>query len=104
MDRSKAIFDWIFGIGGQYELFYFASKDVGLSGEALEARRVHETKSASTVRDKLAPQFSTLPAVWGFLMEKHDLYSASKLIDGTTNAHGRDDALKASYGATVKMS
>jgi hypothetical protein len=101
MERSKAIFDWIFGIGDQYELFYFASENVGLSSEALEARRVHETKSFRTVRDKLAPQHTTLQEVWTFLVENHDLYTASKLIDGFTDAdiNGRNDALKASYGA-----
>ena len=104
MERSKAIFDWIFGIGDQYELFYLASQDIGLSSEALEARRVHETKSFRFVTDKLAPQYTTLQGVWKFLVEKHDLYTVSKLIDAFTEPDnkGRNDALKASYG-TVKI-
>jgi hypothetical protein len=105
MNRTKVIFDWIFGIDidrlHPYQLAYFASPDVGLSEDALRARRDHETRSAETIRTKLAPKYTTMKQVWMFMNQKHDLYTASKLIVGATQvgSHSRDDALKASYGA-----
>jgi hypothetical protein len=100
MARTKAIFDWIFGMGKQnYKLYYFASKDVGLTEEALEARKEHEERSARTVSEKLAPQYKTMKDLWKFINENHDLYAASKLIAGATQIDDvRGDALKASYG------
>jgi hypothetical protein len=39
--------------------------------------------------------------VWVFMNENHDLYTATKLIDGATKVmtDERNDALKASYGS-----
>jgi hypothetical protein len=92
MDRTKVIFDWIFGIDNDpanpYHLAYVASPDVGLSDE--------------TIRTKLAPKYTTMKQVWMFMNQNHDLYTASKLIAGAMQLgnHSRDDALKESYGAT----
>ncbi len=105
MDRTKVIFDWIFGVDQDsrhpYHLSYFESPNVGLSEEALDARQVHEMNSAKTIRSKLAPKYRTLKDVWTFINTNHDLYTASKLIDGTmkANAKSKNDALKKSYGA-----
>lgn len=81
---------------------YFALPDVGLSDDALRARRDHETRSAETIRTKLAPKHTTMKQVWMFMNQNHDLYTASKLIAEAMQLgnHSRDDALKASYGAT----
>ena len=110
MDRTKAIFDWIFAVppaGADwsmnsgiepYQLMYLASPDVGLSNQALKARRQHEAKGAKTVREKLAPQHTTLKQVWEFVTTKHDLYTATKLIDGATEVSDNDGSLKDSYG------
>ena len=108
MDRTKAIFDWIFGIDNSktnpYHLTYFASANVGLTDEALQARHHHETRSADTVRTKLSPKYRTMKDVWVFMNENHDLYTATKLIAGATKVtqDERNDALKASYGAQRK--
>jgi hypothetical protein len=123
MERTKVIFDWIFGIasdGGDsktkrrsstknrnnnYQLTYFASPNVGLTEEALQARRIHEEKSTQTIRMKLTPQYQTLPDLWKFINQNHDLYTADKLIAGATQvASVRNDALKASYGAAATTS
>ena len=105
MDRTKIIFDWIFGIDidrdNPYQLAYFASPDVGLSEDALRARCDHETRSAKTICTKLVPKYTTMKEVWMFLNQNHDLYTASKLIGGVAQdgLDSRNDALKASYGA-----
>jgi len=100
MPRSKAIFDWIFGLGGRhYELYYLQSPNVGLSEEAVEARREREARSLASV-EKFAESMKTMRDVWSFLNERHDLYTASKLADRARNA-GEDasDLVKKSYGA-----
>jgi hypothetical protein len=108
MDRTKAIFDWIFGIENSntnpYHLTYFASADVGLTEEALQARQHHEKRSAETVRTKLSQNYRTMKDVWVFMNENHDLYTATKLVAGATKVtrDERNDALKASYGAKGK--
>jgi hypothetical protein len=105
MDRTKVIFDWIFGVDRDsrhpYHLSYFESPNEGLSEEALNARQVHEMKSAKTIRSTLVPSYKTMKEVWTFLNQHHDLYTSSKLIDGTSkaNANSKSNALKKSYGA-----
>lgn len=109
MDRTKAIFDWIFGMDhdrnhAPYQLSYFASKDVGLTNEALQARQDHEKRSTETIQTKLVPKYTSMKEVWMFINQNHDLYTAEKLIAAgatqvTKNNNVRNDALKASYGA-----
>eukprot|EP00540_Astrosyne_radiata_P022720 CAMPEP_0116822150 /NCGR_PEP_ID=MMETSP0418-20121206/107_1 /TAXON_ID=1158023 /ORGANISM="Astrosyne radiata, Strain 13vi08-1A" /LENGTH=197 /DNA_ID=CAMNT_0004450229 /DNA_START=222 /DNA_END=815 /DNA_ORIENTATION=- len=103
IERTKAIFDWIFSIGEEdYELYYFGSEDVGLSTEALDARRAHEAKGTKNVREILAPRYRTMRDVWDFVMHKHDLYTASKLVEGARALPRENAALEASYGASKK--
>lgn len=104
MERTKAIFDWIFGIDNVgYELYYLSSENVGLTETGLEARRLHENKGAKSVTQKLAPQYTTLKDVWGFLNHNHDLYTATKLVERARNCDAtteRSESLKESYGAS----
>ncbi|EEC47476.1 predicted protein [Phaeodactylum tricornutum CCAP 1055/1] len=90
MDRSKAIFEWIFGIDSEkragYELYFLSSLDGDLSEEALRARQNKEAKGLSSVR-KYSTKYRTLSDVWSFLNNEHDLYKASKLVErGRSNA------------------
>lgn len=107
MARTKIIFDWIFlqcdkdGRRPKYNLNYLSSENVGLSEEAVQARKEREAKSEETVREKLSPKYQSLKDVWGFLNQHHSLYTASKLVE---RARGNGDALasamvKQSYGA-----
>ena len=101
MDRTKAIFDWIFGIGEGYELYYLSSDNIGLTQEGLHARREHEANGARTVQQKLAPSHTTMQDVWAFLNQQHDLYTASKLASRARSSGISDiasSALKESYG------
>ena len=121
MERTRAIFDWIFSLpspsssltrtshkkrngidndGTPYELFYLQSPNLGLSEQAVAARREREASSARTVREILAPKYATrLQDVYHFLTQDHSLYTAHKLVD---RGRGGGDDLKAS--AMVRLS
>jgi uncharacterized SAM-binding protein YcdF (DUF218 family) len=112
MERTKAIFDWIFlqcdkddtRTGRRpknYKLYYLSSPNVGLSEQAVQARKEREAQSEQTVRETLAPRYKKLKDVWGFLNQHHSLYTASKLVDrarGNGNATA-SEMVKQSYGA-----
>ncbi|KAL7431089.1 hypothetical protein ACHAXM_002520 [Skeletonema potamos] len=107
--RTKAIFDWIFSVpatkGGpstNYELFYLSCNNVGLSNEAVEARRSHEKRGEMNVVGNLARQYTNLNSVLEFMTTKHDFYAANKLVRqslGDGNGEKRSgNLLKLSYG------
>ena len=51
MPRSKAIFEWVFGLTpGRYELQFEASPDEGLDAKLLERRRAKEAGSLEALR------------------------------------------------------
>jgi len=107
--RTKAIFDWIFSVPNtengpspNYELFYLSCNNVGLSNEAVEARRSHEKRGEMNVLENLSEQYTTLKSVLGFLTTNHDFYAANKLVRqsmGDGNDEKRSgNLLKLSYG------
>ena len=110
VERTKAIFDWIFnaenqlGDPSQYELYYFSCRNVGLTDEAVETRKERESKSAQNVRERLSKQYTTLHGVWEFLTQNHDFYNAKKMtlrakqkVDNS-NLDAKTLALIESYG------
>jgi hypothetical protein len=101
MPRTKAIFDWIFGLdSNQYQLHYLESPDVGLSEEALNARIEKERKAFESVK-LLSNQYRSLREVWTFLNFRHDLYSSSSLVQRGQSKEGSEsvgDLIKKSYG------
>ena len=104
MERTKAIFDWIFSLDSPqspYEVSYLQSPDVGLAEDALEARREKEAKSLVAVQ-RFAKQIRSMKEVWKFLHQQHDLYTASKLVrEGGANNPDTDissDLIRKSYG------
>lgn len=112
MARTAAIFDWIFldcntndndGKRKPYQLYYLSSPNVGLSEDAISARRDREEESARNVRENLATKYNTLALVWKFLNKEHSLYTASKLVvraRGGGNDEGASEMVKKSYGAS----
>ena len=107
--RTKAIFDWIFsvpkkesGVATNYEMFYLSCNNVGLSTEALEARRSHEKRGEKNVLENLSRQYTTLNSVLGFLTTNHDFYAADKLvrqsIGGGIGEKRSGNLLRLSYG------
>jgi hypothetical protein len=100
MMRSKEIFDWIFGLNdANYNLYYLESPDVGISAEALLARKAKEDQGIATVRN-LAKQYKSLDQVWTFVHTKHDLYTASRLVERGSGKgrSGASDLIKKTYG------
>ena len=101
MSRTQVIFDWIFSIKpASYKLYFLSSPNVGLTSQAVLARKKREAQSERTVREKLAPNYTTLKDVWKFLNNEHSLYTASKLIDRGNGTAGvaASDMVKLSYG------
>jgi len=104
VERSKAIFDWIFSLPGgvegePYSLSYLATPDDGLSPRAVEARAAREAKSARTVREVLSVSHRSLGAVHAWISRDHDLYAAHKLAERASDAGAHvAPALLASYG------
>lgn len=108
MARSRAIFDWIYGIENNsrknpYQLYYLSSQNVGLSPEAVNARKQREDHSLQSV-NKLSQQYTTLAGVWEFLNTKHDLYAAPMLVERANGKGGDETGESAevikSYGAS----
>lgn len=104
LERTKAIFEWIFNIdpdvaGPPYKLDYLGTPDVALDDAAVAARAAREQQSAANVRNKLAPTYRSLREVHKFLTSNHDLYTASKLVErACAKPTASDDALLKSYG------
>jgi hypothetical protein len=118
MERTRAIFDWIFGLPPtstgsssssssssgkmKYDLYYLSSPNVGLTEEAVGARRQREAQSVTTLAQALIPKYKSLPEVYQFLTESHSLYTASKLVERARGGAGDEAAsnmVKQSYGA-----
>lgn len=100
MERTKAIFDWIFGVdNGNFQLSYLATANTGLSASAVEARLERERQSLASVQ-QLSRQYRSLKGVWQFLNEKHSLYAAKELIASAAakGDSGASDMVKKSYG------
>lgn len=101
MARSKAIFEWIFGLGNNgYHLNFLASQNTGLDEAVLHARKEKEQKSLEAIA-VLKETYPTLEKVWSFLNEHHDLYTANKLVErgrATTISHDVSELARNSYG------
>ena len=107
MNRTQAIFDWIFGLDSTsdnpnhaYRLYYLAPPNVGLTEAALQARKEREAKSQRTVETILSPKYTSMKGVWTFLTQEHSLYTAHKLVDRGHGASAAqvDESIKWSYG------
>jgi hypothetical protein len=102
MARTRAIFDWIFGVdGNSYQLYYLSSPNVGLSDDAIQARNEKEQNSLKAV-EGYAQSYRSMRAIWEFLNQKHDLYTSGALVERgkTQTAPETTDLVKKSYGGT----
>jgi uncharacterized SAM-binding protein YcdF (DUF218 family) len=116
MERTRAIFDWIFlecsaessrqkasrnrDYNNNYELHYLESPNVGLTDEAVTARKEREAASLKTLQEKIMPQLTNLPDVYRFLTHEHALYTAHKLVDRGRGSNNNEasEQVKKSYG------
>jgi hypothetical protein len=99
MDRTVAIFDWIFGLPpSSYRLNYLQSPNDGLGADALDARREKEAASLQSVQC-LSQKCRSMKQLWDFMNHDHALYTAAKLIErGREASEGPNDLVKKSYG------
>jgi len=76
MPRSRAIFEWIFGLEpGKYSLHFEATQDEGLDGRLL-ARRIEKEAAALKSLRALAKQIRDLPALHRWFHTEHNAYTA----------------------------
>ena len=120
MDRTKLIFDWIFGAahGGRssdessslndYKLTYLSTPNVGLSEQAVTARTEREQSSAMNLRTKIIPNYSSLHEIYTFITQEHSLYNAAALSKRGRGGGGTDSVvdikIKQSYGVATGAS
>ena len=117
MERVQKIFNWIYALDlnntekdNRYQLSYLQSPNIGLSDKAIRARKEREQQSSNHV-DALAKTKTTLLDVYTFLTTEHALYTATKLVERSSNntngndntnhnntGEGMDDTVKISYG------
>lgn len=117
MNRTNAIFDWIFHANDKnittttrdYKLHYLSCPDISLSEDAIHTRKLHEAKGERNVRENLSKKYTSMQDIWTFLTSQHDFYTASKLarkaMTSTTTAttessseRNDNNRLKDSYG------
>ncbi len=76
MPRSRAIFEWVFGMEpGKYSLDFEATPDDGITGRLLE-RRIEKEAAALRSFRVLAKQIRDLPAVHKWFHTEHNAYTA----------------------------
>jgi hypothetical protein len=100
MPRTKAIFEWIFGLDNTgYNLLFLQSPDKGLGKDAIAARQVKEATSLKSISG-LRQKFNSLELVWKFMNEQHSMYTASKLVGRARENRLPETAklVKESYG------
>jgi len=113
MPRSKAIFDWVFALplaphgrkdehhDWKYRLHYLATKNVGLSEEALASRVEREKESLNAVLN-LQNTLTSLEDLHNWMTQQHSFYSYVKMAaKSSSNLDEVSSAIKKSYGAVV---
>lgn len=85
-----------------YQLSYLVSADTGLDDQVLDAREKKERESLESLK-QLRTKYTSLQAIWTFLNEEHDLYTAAKLVELARQPESAMEGQKAewrkSYGA-----
>ncbi len=94
MERTEAIFRWVFGLAPDlgYELFFETVPDVGMPSADLEFRCARERTSLSRV-EALRARILTMSGLHEFLFTGHDAYSAAGLL----KPRERDERLERVY-------
>mmetsp|Transcript_2412 Transcript_2412/g.6532 ORF Transcript_2412/g.6532 Transcript_2412/m.6532 type:complete len:301 (+) Transcript_2412:245-1147(+) len=96
MPRARAAFEWIYGCGdaaNAIALQFLSVPDVGMSAEALEARREREEASARALR-RNAEEITTLSGVNTFLHQTHRCYAVARQDEWKQPTEADDLALK----------
>jgi len=102
MPRTQAIFDWIFSCEGPFRhsyapIRYVSTANVGLTDDALKARKEKEAMSLAKHVEPRARQITTLKGVLLFLTTDHGMYSVKGLKQAPEAV---SEELKNSYRAS----
>jgi hypothetical protein len=98
MPRTRAIFEWVFGLEGSdksaaFSVDYCASADVGLEPEDVAGRVAREMASLRTLEAKTVPRVSTIAHLTSFLHAEHGAYNAQGAMDALFPPAGREPAI-----------
>jgi hypothetical protein len=76
LPRTEFVFRWVYGLepAHGWELEFQGTPDVGMSAEALAARRAHEESRVEAMKG-LAPRIRTVEEFHAWLYSEHDLYA-----------------------------
>jgi DUF218 domain len=78
--RTKAIFDWVFGLGKEkYELRYEATPNEGLTGDLLQRRRAKEAASLEALQHMIE-NIQDFRCLHQWIQTEHRAYSAEGWI------------------------
>jgi len=86
MPRTRAVFEWVFGLpggAGPYELAFEAVPAEGIAPDALAERTARERAGLDNVR-RLAGRLRTLPALHEWLFTEHAAYAPGRTPRRTT--------------------
>jgi hypothetical protein len=82
MPRTRAIFEWVFGLeGADFMLDFCASPDSGLDAEGQAGRVEREMASLETLRANTIPRITTIPKLTAFLHVEHTAYNAKGVLE-----------------------
>eukprot|EP00614_Pseudopedinella_elastica_P025974 CAMPEP_0172624312 /NCGR_PEP_ID=MMETSP1068-20121228/135419_1 /TAXON_ID=35684 /ORGANISM="Pseudopedinella elastica, Strain CCMP716" /LENGTH=285 /DNA_ID=CAMNT_0013433209 /DNA_START=78 /DNA_END=935 /DNA_ORIENTATION=+ len=105
MPRTKAIFEWVFGLGscndynenyqGGYGIRFVAVADAGLSGHVLEGRRAKEAASLESFLSGTRQRATSMKGLHAFLFGDHTAYASKRHEQATTGA--LDPAVLSTY-------
>lgn len=100
MERTKAIFEWVFAMdGGQYQLHFVQTENTGMSEDQVRARVDKEISSLQTLRNTTMSRVTSLQELVNFLLINHTAYNVKGVIDKADNSanHKQDERLTSTY-------
>lgn len=87
MPRSRAIFEWVFGLPcmdgsrSPFSLDFCASPDDGLDPDDVEGRVSRELASLETLKTRTIPRITSLAKLTTFLHVEHGAYNAKGVLE-----------------------
>lgn len=95
--RTRAIFDWVFGLDAPqptYALHYKVAADVGMPPDVRAARGEKEAASLERLQTATIPENSSMRQLAQFLLVKHGAYNAAGCMRTRKTS---DEGAKSSY-------
>lgn len=89
MARTRAIFDWVFGMaGGGFEVDYCVSEDIGMGKEGREARVEKENESLVKLKEGTMKRVTDLAQLALFLHVEHGAYNTERAKEALLAGEG----------------